>query len=191
MKSRKKRSEKKGKKRQGEEKRKGIRRKILKCWMWEQTIFTFFLWYRAARVSFPCSQPRGALLLAERTRLAGELGSKAVTSINICCRRRQWQPRSLEKVHRAPPDSWDSSALEGRGQHSTVWLQNTATSDSNKNFQTIPGRWGCLLLTGEFLLTFQQYKYVFTHLKPCASCLESQSNAPGFVQCWIDALQRF
>lgn len=79
----------KGKKRQGEEKRKGIRRKIRKCWMWEQTIFTFFLWYRAARVSFPCSQPRGALLLVERTRLAGELGSKAVTSINICYRGRQ------------------------------------------------------------------------------------------------------
>lgn len=92
MKSRKKRSKKKGK-----EKRKGIRRKILKCWMWEQTIFIFFLWYRAARVCSPCSQPRGALLLVERTRLAGELGSKAVTSINICCRGTQSQPWCLKK----------------------------------------------------------------------------------------------
>lgn len=38
MKSRKKRSKKKGK-----EKMKDIRRKILKCWIWEQTIFHILL----------------------------------------------------------------------------------------------------------------------------------------------------
>ena len=70
-------------------KRKCISRKILKPWMWEETIFTLLLWYMAARVSFPYSQLTGALLLVEKTRLARELGSKAVTSTNICCRGRR------------------------------------------------------------------------------------------------------
>jgi len=54
--------------------------------MWEETIFVFFLWYRDTRVSFPYSQLTGTLLLVEKTRLAGELGSKAVTSINTSSR---------------------------------------------------------------------------------------------------------
>lgn len=81
VKSRRKGVKRRGK--QGEEKRKVIRRKILKCWMWEQTIFTLF-----CQGLSPVPSQEKLFCWGKGQGWLGN-GSKAVTSINICCTGRQ------------------------------------------------------------------------------------------------------